>query len=60
MQPKKIHHDIVACYLYIISKYGYPPAAGDTLSHLEEFSGMGFSSIELEGIREEKSRTVVR
>jgi sugar phosphate isomerase/epimerase len=53
MQTEKIHSDIVACYLYIISKYGYPPPAGDTLSHLEEFSGLGFSSIELEGIREE-------
>lgn len=53
MQTQKIHPGIVACYLYIISKYGYPPPAGDTLLHLEEFSRMGFSSIELEGIREE-------
>ncbi len=43
---------MVACYLYIIGKYGYPPAAGDTLEHLEEYARLGFSSIELEGIRE--------
>jgi sugar phosphate isomerase/epimerase len=53
MQTENIHPDMVACYLYIISKHGYPPAASDTLSHLEEFSALGFSSIELEGIREE-------
>jgi sugar phosphate isomerase/epimerase len=52
METNKVHPDIVACYLYIIGKYGYPPAAGDTLAHMEEFSTLGFSSIELEGIRE--------
>ena len=53
MQTDRIHPDIVACYLYIIGKYGYPPAAGDTLAHMEEFSALGFSSIELEGIRKD-------
>ncbi len=53
MATHGIHPDIVACYLYIIGKYGYPPAAGDTLAHMEEFSALGFNSIELEGIREE-------
>ena len=53
MKINVIHPDIVACYLYVIGKYGYPPAAGDTLAHMEEFSALGFSSIELEGIREE-------
>jgi sugar phosphate isomerase/epimerase len=52
-QIESIHPNIVACYLYIIGKYGYPPAAGDTLAHMEEFSALGFSSIELEGIRAE-------
>ncbi|MFC2081318.1 sugar phosphate isomerase/epimerase family protein [Bacteroidota bacterium] len=47
------HPDIVACYLYIIGKYGYPPPAEDSIMHLEEFSSLGFRSIELEGIREE-------
>ena len=53
MTNQGIHPDIVACYLYIIGKYGYPPAAVDTLAHMEEFSALGFKSIELEGIREE-------
>ena len=48
-----IHEDIVACYLYIITKHGYPPVAADALSHLEEYKELGFSSIELEGIRKE-------
>lgn len=47
------HKDIVACYLYTISRHGYPPKAGDALQHLDEFSKLGFKSIELEGIREE-------
>jgi sugar phosphate isomerase/epimerase len=53
LQSDSIHPDIVACYLYVIGKYGYPPAAGDTPSHMEELAAMGFRSIELEGIREE-------
>ena len=50
---ESFHKDIVACYLYTITKHGYPPVAGDSLKHLEEFSELGFKSIELEGIREE-------
>lgn len=44
--------NIVCCYLYTISKYGYPPPAKDTLIHLEEMKALGFQSVELEGIRE--------
>ena len=43
---------IVCAYLYCISKYGYPPAAVETLKHIEEMHQLGFKSIELEGIRE--------
>jgi sugar phosphate isomerase/epimerase len=50
---KAYHKDIVACYLYTITRHGYPPVAGDALKHLDEFSELGFRSIELEGIREE-------
>ncbi|MFO7668588.1 MAG: sugar phosphate isomerase/epimerase family protein [Bacteroidales bacterium] len=50
---KGFHEGIIACYLYTITKHGYPPVAGDALLHLEEFSKLGFTSIELEGIREE-------
>lgn len=42
---------IVCCYLYPITKYGYPPPADDTVQHLEEMHALGFRSVELEGIR---------
>jgi sugar phosphate isomerase/epimerase len=47
----KIPKDIVCCYLYTISKYGYPPPAKDTIQHINEMHALGFQSIELEGIR---------
>lgn len=47
------HKDIVACYLYIITKHGYPPDATNSIGHLHEFHKLGYRSIELEGIREE-------
>ncbi len=50
---ERFNEDIVACYLYTITKHGYPPVAEKTPLHLEEFSKLGFASIELEGIREE-------
>lgn len=50
---ERFHEDIIACYLYTITKHGYPPVAGDAPLHLEEFSKLGFTSIELEGIRKE-------
>lgn len=43
---------IVCAYLYIISKYGYPPDAENTLEYLNEMKALGFKSVELEGIRE--------
>jgi sugar phosphate isomerase/epimerase len=50
---ERFQKDIVACYLYTITRHGYPPAVENTPGHLEEFSELGFNSIELEGIREE-------
>jgi sugar phosphate isomerase/epimerase len=44
--------NIVCCYLYVITKEGYPPIAGNSLRHLEQMHDLGFSSVELEGIRE--------
>lgn len=43
---------IVCAYLYIISKYGYPPDAENTIRYLKEMKSLGFKSIEIEGIRE--------
>jgi len=48
-----INPRITCAYLYTISKYGYPPPAEKTLEHLDEFKKLGFTSIELEGIRAE-------
>lgn len=50
---KRFHEDIVACYLYTITKHGYPPRAEEASAHLDEFAALGFTSIELEGIRKE-------
>lgn len=44
---------IVCCYLYPITKYGYPPAANKTPMYITEMQNLGFKSIELEGIRKE-------
>lgn len=53
MQPMLIPENIVCCYLYIISQYGYPPPAQQTKQYLQQMSDLGFRSVELEGIREE-------
>lgn len=42
---------IVCTYLYVITKYGYPPPAKSTPSYLTEMKRLGFQSVELEGIR---------
>lgn len=47
-----IHQSIICCYLYPITKYGYPPPAANTETYLEEMASLGFQSVELEGIRE--------
>ncbi len=52
-ESEGFHEDIVACYLYTITKHGYPPRAEDAGLHLEEFKALGYVSIELEGIRKE-------
>jgi sugar phosphate isomerase/epimerase len=44
---------IVCCYLYPITKYGYPPPAADTLQHIREMYDLGFRYIELEGIHKQ-------
>ncbi len=44
--------DMVCCYLYVITAEGYPPNAANSVKHLEDMHHLGFSSVELEGIRE--------
>jgi sugar phosphate isomerase/epimerase len=48
-------HDnsIVCAFLYIITKYGYPPPAEKSLEYLQEMKNLGFQNVELEGIRAE-------
>jgi sugar phosphate isomerase/epimerase len=50
--------NIIACYLYVITRYGYPPSAADTEEHLEEYSRLGFRSLELEGIHEDHLKAI--
>jgi sugar phosphate isomerase/epimerase len=58
--------DISCAYLYIISRYGYPPPISDTAKHIGEMAALGFSSIELEGIGKDniqylfKNRQVIK
>ena len=49
---------ISCCWLYAISKYGYPPSLPDTHRALEDMTALGFTSVELEGVREENLRAV--
>jgi sugar phosphate isomerase/epimerase len=46
------------CWLYAISKYGYPPSIPDTHKALAEMAAMGFTAVELEGVREDNLRAV--
>jgi len=46
------------CWLYAISRYGYPPSIPDTHKALAEMAALGFANVELEGVREENLRAV--
>jgi sugar phosphate isomerase/epimerase len=49
----------ISCsWLYAISKHGYPPSLPDTQLALQEIAALGFTSLELAGIREENLRAV--
>src|SRR5690554_4038458 len=41
---------ISCCWLYAISKYGYPPSLEDTKKVIKEISDLGFKYFELEGV----------
>ena len=42
---------ISCCWLYAITKYGYPPSMENTYRVLKEMKALGFTSVELEGVR---------
>ncbi len=44
---------IGCCWLYAISRYGYPPSIADTFQALEDIARLGFRFAELEGVGEE-------
>jgi sugar phosphate isomerase/epimerase len=46
-----IDRAIVCSFLYVITKYGYPPPPEETPQYLAEMKTLGFQSVELEGIR---------
>ncbi len=46
------------CWLYAISKYGYPPSLADTFRVLKEMKALGFENVELEGVRRENLMAV--
>ena len=49
---------VSCCWLYAISKYGYPPNLSDTFKVIEEMANLGFEAVELEGVREKNLREV--
>ena len=44
---------ISCCWLYAITRYGYPPSLEDTFRVLKEMKALGFENVELEGVRRE-------
>jgi sugar phosphate isomerase/epimerase len=46
------------CWIYAISKYGYPPSFDDTVKALHDMKELGFRYVELEGVGLENMTTV--
>ncbi len=42
---------ISCCWLYAITKYGYPPSLDDMVRALRDMKALGFQNVELEGVR---------
>ncbi len=49
---------IACCWLYAITRYGYPPSIPDTFRVLEEMAALGFQYVELEGVGEANTRAM--
>lgn len=58
MRRRKVNMKINMCWLYAISKYGYPPSIEDTLKVIDEIADLGFTYMEMEGVREENMKAV--
>ena len=46
------------CWIYAISKYGYPPTFDDTVLALKDMKKLGFKYVELEGVGRENMTEV--
>jgi sugar phosphate isomerase/epimerase len=51
---------ISCCWLYAITKYGYPPSLPDTFRVLGERNALGFENVELEGVRRDNLMAVYK
>jgi sugar phosphate isomerase/epimerase len=51
---------ISCCWMYAITKYGYPPTIDDTFRALDDMAHLGFTFVEMEGVREENMVAVHR
>jgi len=51
---------ISCCWMYAITKYGYPPSIEDAHRALEDMAHLGFTFVEMEGVREENMIAVHR
>ena len=51
---------ISCCWMYAITKYGYPPSIEAALQALGDMSNLGFSFVEMEGVGEENMVSVHR
>lgn len=49
---------ISCCWLYAISKYGYPPSLENTKKVLKEMKSIGFKYVELEGVRNDGMKMI--
>ncbi len=49
---------LACCWIYAITKYGYPPSISDTFTAIREMKALGFEAVELEGVRDDNMREV--
>ena len=49
---------ISCCWIYAISRYGYPPSIQDTFRALRDMRQLGFRYMELEGVHTDNTRAV--
>ena len=48
------------CWMYAITKYGFPPSTDNCFQALQDMARLGFAYVEMEGVGEENMRAVHR